>query len=140
MSDPAPTGADERRRRNVATTVALFEAFSAGDTGALVAAVGDDLVYDAPWYDLRREGRDQFAAMLAAVEERFATVLYEVVEVFPLVDPDLVVVEVRSDHAVRGSDRRYRNQYIQFLRFRDGLVVEWREFSNPDAYRAAFAP
>lgn len=140
MSDPAPSGADDRRRRNVATTRRLFEAFSAGDTGALVAAVAEDLVYDAPWYDLRREGRAEFAAMLAAVEERFETVLYEVVEVFPLVDPDLVIVEVRSDHAVRGRDRRYRNQYVQFLRFRDGLVVEWREFSNPDAYRAAFAP
>jgi hypothetical protein len=24
-----------------------------------------------------------------------------------------------------------------FLRFRDGLVAEWREFSNPDVYRTA---
>ena len=130
---------DERRARNIAATEQLFRAFSNGDIAALVAAVADDLVYDAPWYDLRRSGRDEFAAMLAAVEERFESILYEVVETFPLVDPDLVIVEVRSDHAVRGSDRRYRNQYIQFLRFDpDGRVVEWREFSNPDYYRAAF--
>ncbi len=130
----------ERRARNLATTERLFRAFSAGDTAALVDAVASDLVYDAPWYDLRREGRDEFASMLAAVEERFESILYEVVETFPLLDPDLVIVEVRSDHSVRGSDRRYRNQYIQFLRFdRDGKVCEWREFSNPDAYRAAFA-
>jgi ketosteroid isomerase-like protein len=63
-----------------------------------------------------------------------------VVELFSLVDPDLVIAEVRSDHAVRGSDRRYRSEYIQFLCFDDdGLICEWREFSNPDAYRRAFA-
>ena len=48
-----------------------------------------------------------------------------------------MIVEVRGDNDVRGSDRRYQNHYIMFLHFRDGRVCRWREFSNPDVYRTA---
>ena len=75
--------------------------------------------------------------MLASVQVRFDAVSYVVVEDFPTVDPDLVIVEVRGDNRVRGSEQRYQNHYIMFLYFRDDLVVRWREFSNPDVYRTA---
>ena len=75
--------------------------------------------------------------MLAAVQERFDEVSYVVVDDFPAVDPDLVIVEVRGDNKVRGAETRYQNHYIMFLYFRDGLVCRWREFSNPDVYRTA---
>jgi ketosteroid isomerase-like protein len=32
---------------------------------------------------------------------------------------------------------RHQNRYLMFLRFRDGKVAEWREFSDPDVYRTA---
>jgi ketosteroid isomerase-like protein len=71
------------------------------------------------------------------VQERFDEISYVVVDDFPAVDPDLVIVEVRGDNRVRGGEQRYQNHYIMFLHFRDGLVVRWREFSNPDVYRTA---
>ena len=52
-------------------------------------------------------------------------------------DPDLVIVEVQGDNELAGSDRRYQNHYLMFLRFTDGLVSHWREFSNPDVFRQA---
>ena len=61
--------------------------------------------------------------MLASVQERFDEVSYEVVDDFPTVDPDLVIVEVQGDNRVRGGDRRYQNHYVMFLYFRDGLVA-----------------
>jgi ketosteroid isomerase-like protein len=71
------------------------------------------------------------------VKARFSRIHYEVVDLFPALDPDLVIAELRGDHQVAGSPARYLNHYIMFIRFRDGKVVQWREFSNPDIYRRA---
>ena len=117
----------------------MLACFSAGDQAGQLAHVTDDVVYDAPYYRemTPRRGRDQLASMLDNVELRFDEVSYEVGEWFPTVDPDLVIVEVHGNNRVRGSNRRYQNHYVMFLRFRDGKVFEWREFSNPDVYREA---
>ena len=128
-----------RRERNIAVVREILAAFSAGDAEGLLAHVTDDVTYEAPYYETMgiKRTKAELAAMLAAVEARFTSVFYGVVDVFPAVDPDLVIVEVRGDHEVKDSPNRYQNHYVMFLRFRDGLVAEWREFSNPDVYRTA---
>jgi ketosteroid isomerase-like protein len=134
-----------RRERNIQVVRDVLAAFSSGDADGLLAHVADDVTYEAPYYATMpiKRGKGELADMLAAVEARFTSVFYGVVDVFPAVDPDLVIVEVRGDHQVRSdhedtaSPRRYQNHYVMFLRFRDGLVAEWREFSNPDVYRLA---
>jgi ketosteroid isomerase-like protein len=133
-SDP-----DRRRAANVATIEAMFAAFSAGDAGGLLAHVADDIVYEAPYYAdfAARRGSAEMADMLRAVQQRFSRVRYEILEVFPTTDPDLLIVEVQGDNDVAGTARTYRNHYIQFIRFRDGRVSHWREFSNPDVYRTS---
>jgi len=75
--------------------------------------------------------------MLGGVFERFDSVDYQIVDHFPTADPDLVIVEVRGNNKVKGSDNWYRNHYIMFLYFHDGKVVRWREFSDPNVYRDA---
>jgi ketosteroid isomerase-like protein len=115
----------------------MLACFSAGDARGQLDHCADDVVYEAPYYGLERHGKVALADMLTAVQARFDEVSYEIVDHFPTVDPDLVIVEVRGDNRVRGSEQRYRNHYIMFLTFRDGLVVRWREFSNPDVYRTA---
>ena len=115
----------------------MLACFSAGDPQGQLDHCADDVVYEAPYYGLERRGKAELASMLGAVQERFDEVSYVVVDDFPTVDPDLVIVEVRGDNRVRGGQQRYQNHYIMFLYFRDGLVVRWREFSNPDVYRTA---
>jgi ketosteroid isomerase-like protein len=131
--------AGERRTRNLAAVREMMRCFSAGDAAGLLAHVADDVVYEAPYYAgfAAKHGRDELAAMLGNVEARFSSISYEVVELYPTTDPDLVIAEIRGDHQVAASPNRYRNHYIQFLRFRDGQVTHWREFSNPDVYRDA---
>jgi ketosteroid isomerase-like protein len=133
------TDVDERRRRNYETVRTMLACFSAGDKEGQLAHVTDDVVYAAPYYPQMadRHGRDEMRTMLEHVEERFEQVSYVVTDWFPTVDPDLVIVEVEGDNVVRGGDRHYRNHYVMFLRFRDGLVHEWTEFSNPNVYAAA---
>jgi ketosteroid isomerase-like protein len=122
---------------NLDTVRTMLACFSVGDPRGLLDRCTDDVVYEAPSYGLERRGKNQLAAMLASVQERFDEVSYAIVDDFPTVDPDLVIVEVHGDNRVRGDDRRYRNHYVMFLYFRDGLVYRWREFSNPDVYRTA---
>jgi ketosteroid isomerase-like protein len=122
---------------NLETTRHMLACFSAGDPQGQLDHCADDVVYEAPYYGLERRGKAELAAMLTAVQDRFDEVSYVVVDDFPTVDPDLVIVEVRGDNRVLGSDQRYQNHYIMFLYFRDGRVVRWREFSNPDVYRTA---
>lgn len=122
---------------NLDTVREMLACFSAGDPQGQLDRCTDDVVYEAPYYGLERRGKDELAAMLAAVQERFDSVSYVAVDDFPAIDPDLVIVEVHGDNNVRGSDRHYQNHYIMFLYFRDGRVCRWREFSNPDVYRTA---
>lgn len=115
----------------------MLASFSTGDAQGQLDHCADEVVYEAPYYGLERHGKAELADMLTAVQARFDEVSYEIVDHFPTVDPDLVIVEVRGDNRVRGSEQRYRNHYIMFLTFRDGLVIRWREISNPDVYRTA---
>jgi uncharacterized protein len=125
---------------NLETVRTMLARFSAGDPQGQLDHCTDDVVYEAPYYGIERRGKAELAAMLGAVQERFDSVSYVVVDDFPTIDPDLVIVEVRGDNHVRGSGQRYQNHYIMFLSFRDGLVHHWREFSNPDVYRTAVSP
>jgi ketosteroid isomerase-like protein len=132
---------DERARwaRHAAIVEQMLVAVSDGDVDGYLACVDDDVVYEAPYYAemAPRRGRDELASMLTNLSARFASVAYEVTRTFQTVDPDLVIAEVRGDNAVRDSDRRYRNHYVMFVRFRDDLVVQWTEYSNPMVYRDA---
>jgi ketosteroid isomerase-like protein len=128
-----------RRARNQATAQAMFVAFSSNDPEGLLAHCASDIAYEAPYYPEMgvRVGVDALAAMLDAVEERFTSIDYRVTGFIPALDPDLVIAEVRGDHAVKDTDRRYQNHYLMFMEFRDAKVVRWREFSDPLEYRRA---
>jgi ketosteroid isomerase-like protein len=136
-NDPDP--AASRRDANEATVRTMLAEFSAGNPAGQLAHVADDIVYEAPYYNemATKRGKAEMAAMLGAVEDRFTSILYEVTAFIPALDPDLVIAEVRGDHAVKDSDRRYQNHYLMLMQFRDGKVVHWREFSNPLEYRRA---
>ena len=125
--------------RHAAIVEQMLSAVSSGDVDGYLACVDDDIVYDAPYYAemAPRHGRDELASMLTNLSARFASVSYEVTATFETVDPDLVIAEVRGDNVVRDSERRYRNHYVMFVRFRDDRVVHWTEYSNPMVYRDA---
>ena len=135
MNDDAAT----RRTHNEVTVRTMLAAFSSGNPDGQLAHCADDIVYEAPYYVEMgvRRGKAALAAMMGAVEERFTSILYEVTAFIPALDPDLIIAEVRGDHAVKDSDRRYQNHYLMLMQFRDGKVMHWREFSNPMEYLRA---
>jgi ketosteroid isomerase-like protein len=131
-------GQDGRGTRNSEAVRGLLSAINSRDPAGFLAGLAEDVVYEAPYYaDFgQRRGRASIAGMLAAMGERFSALRYDIVEFYPTVDEDLVIVECRGDNVLIGSDRHYRNHYLMFIDFTPaGLVQRWREFSNPDVYR-----
>ena len=111
----------------------LFANWQAGDIDGLIPWLAPDIAFPAngSWTGLKAplRGRDKVAAHLreyAGALENIVTVLHEI-----LIDGDRAVVHRTAVGRWRVSGRRYQCDFISFLRFRDGLLVE---FSNyPDA-------
>lgn len=125
------------RDRNIAAFETVMAAVNAGDGEAARPHLDQSVQYEAPWYSLHIKGGDDVVRMFGALGERFASIDYRIVAIHPALDPDLLVVEARGDHAVRNSDRRYQNEYVLFVYFSDGRIVRWVEYSNPEIYKAA---
>ena len=127
------------RAANVAALEAVLGAVNAGDGATARLYLAEHVRYEAPWYDLDVQGRGRLVEMFDGLGTRFASIDYRVTELIPALDPDLVIVEARGDHAVRDSTKRYQNHYVLFVTFADGLVVRWVEYSNPEVFREAMA-
>ncbi len=124
--------------QNLGSVQAMLAGVTAGKFEEFLDRLAPDAVYEAPYYRdfAERAGRAAVAEMFAGLTARFSSVSYWITTHFPTMDPDLVIVECRSDNVVAGTDRHYRNHYLMFVTFSPaGQVVRWREFSNPDTYR-----
>jgi ketosteroid isomerase-like protein len=51
--------------------------------------------------------------------------------VVPGLDPDVAVVEAHGSATIATTGRRYDQDYVVFVRTRDGMVVSYREYWNP---------
>ena len=56
---------------------------------------------------------------------------YEVVELYQTQDPEVVIVEMRAKGTVTTTGRSFTATSIQVLRIRDGQIVLFRDFANP---------
>ena len=125
------------REANIAAFREVIAAVNAGDGERARPLLDPGVSYRAPYYALEVSGADDLVRMFGALGERFEEIDYTITDVHPALDPDLVFVEAKGDHAVRGSDRRYRNSYLLVVRFRNGRIVDWVEHSDPAVFRAA---
>ena len=129
----------DRWLRNQETVRTMLACVSAGDVDGYVAHLAPDAEYVAPYYPemAPRRSRAEIASMFDGLFARFTSVSYVITDVHETVDPDVVICEVRGDNEVRGTGRRYRNHYVMFVRFRDGQVARWTEYSDPNVYHRA---
>ena len=111
----------------------VFAKWQAGDVDGIIPWLAPDIAFPAngSWTGLSAplRGRDQVVAHLrkyASILENIVTVLHEIV-----IDGDRAVVHRTSVGRWRTTGQRYQCDFIDFLRFRDGLVVEFAEY--PDA-------
>jgi ketosteroid isomerase-like protein len=55
---------------------------------------------------------------------------------YALADPNGAVAQVRAEGFIKSTGRIYRQEYVVFLRARDGKIVFLREYFDP--VRAAY--
>lgn len=129
----------DRWNRNADVVRTMLACVSVGDVDGYLAHLADDAEYAAPYYPemAPRRSRAEIGEMLGNLFARFSAVAYTVTETYETTDPDLVICEARGDNQVLGSDRRYRNHYVMFVRFRDDKVARWTEYSDPNVYHRA---
>ena len=54
-------------------------------------------------------------------------------------DPNIAIAEWSASGVVIGNGNPYEMSYATFVTFRDGLIVNYREYWNPQAFQKAIA-
>ena len=120
-----------------ATIRELFARLSAHEWESAGLLTADDvefeLAYAPDFMDMPVRGR-------AALVNLYASILGPMFDGFTIApdeiilgaDPDIAVVTYASDATVKHNDKPYRNRYVGIFRFRDGAIVSWREYHNPE--------
>jgi ketosteroid isomerase-like protein len=111
----------------------LFELWSHGDLDSVVGYLAADVKFPRPgnWSSARKPtiGREAAIKLLRQwrnLFENIVSVLHEIV-----IDGDRAVVHRTAVGRFRKSGERYQGDVIEFMRFRDGLIVEFTSY--PDA-------
>ena len=94
--------------------------------------IADDLVWELPYAPtIGHPGREEVVGFvtwfLGAVEQfRFFDLT-----VYACADPDMAVAEVKAEARIKPTGRRYRQEYVVFLRAAGGKIAFLREYFNP---------
>lgn len=112
----------------------LYDAYARGDGERVAAMIDDDIdwvihgpVQVFPFSGTRRGKQDVLQA-LAAVAKDYALERYE--PEITIVEGDRAAVLCNVAFRQRATDRTLTFRTVSLLKFRDGRVVEYREFSD----------
>ena len=114
----------------------MLDGLTAGNPAKMVAHMAPDVVYTGdgggkyPFRD-RREGKDACAELMRAI-----TIAYECLGSTVhrlLVDGDRASLHRVSRLRNRGSGRSYDISICNFMRFRDGMIVEFSQYPDTAA-------
>ena len=119
-------------KANIALAERFLALLAASEMEQVSAMFAADAVLQFPF---RPPGANDDVRGGAAIAEYFqATTGYKkpesfpIKEVYPGLDPDVVFVEFEGNLVNTLTGERYSNDYIVLFRFRDGLIVQFREF------------
>ncbi|WP_214416478.1 nuclear transport factor 2 family protein [Sphaerisporangium fuscum] len=132
MATPTPREIIDRRRRLVLDK-------DADGFADLFAADGVvELPFAPPGMPRRIEGRDAIRAFSShafsprvRIDDLSASAVYETT------DPEVVIVEVESRGTVTATGRPFQGTSVQVFRVRDGEIVLFRDYWNPQGLAEA---
>lgn len=106
------------------------------DVEAWLACFADDAVVEFPYAasierPTRLVGRAAIADYFRTTPALFQSLSFRDLRVVQGRDPDVAVVEVHGSATITTTGRRYEQDYVVFVRTRDGRVVSYREYWNP---------
>jgi len=137
------TGRDKKREMNVATVKSMFKDLAAKDVDTWISHWADEgarqlIPFSPEGFPGMVEGKETLRQIYRDLLAGYGTLRYTHIEIYPMEDPDTVVAEWGVDIEVRAGGR-YENELIGIFRFKDGNVVELKEYFNPENFRKAIA-
>jgi uncharacterized protein len=128
------------RETNKLTLRRALAAITHRDPNAVIAELHDAAVFQLPFESAVPDcDRDGFAQLLSMMFTMFKKFDMTIIEIFDVVDPHILVARYQNDAEGQDKPVIYRNDYIGVFHFRDGKIVSWCEYANPDVSRAAIA-
>ena len=127
MSPATPADVLARRRQLLLT----------GDADGFADLFAPDAVLEssfagAPGTPMRLQGRDavrEYARNVMASPVQLEN--FDVVELYQTQDPEVVIVEMRTEGTITTAGRSFTTTSIQILQIRDGQIVRSRDFADP---------
>jgi ketosteroid isomerase-like protein len=118
----------------------VYAAFSRGDIEAVLAAMTEDVAWDAPGgepYSGRRIGRGQVQQFFTELDRQVQLDEFDADEF--LEDGNKVVVLGRERATVRDSGLHFESAFAHVFTLRNGKIAEVRLFADTHAAASAFA-
>ena len=117
-----------------------MDAITALNGDAVLAELHESAVFELPYEpavpDCDRSGFHQVLSMMFTMFKKFDITI---TDIYDLVDPNALVAQYRSDSEGRVKPVVYQNEYIGVFHFREGKIVSWREYANPELSHKALA-
>lgn len=110
--------------------------FIGADVEAWLSLFADDAVVEFPYAPsiqrpARLDGKAAIAAYFRPAIALFLDLTFRDVRLVPGADPDVAVVEAHGSATIATTGKRYEQDYVLFVRTRNGAVVSYREYWNP---------
>ena len=120
---------------------ALYEAFGAGDVPAILDLLADDVIFDLPRLEgvplqPRYVGKDGFMQFLT---DRGPSIQYDQFVPQEFIEHgNVVVVLGETQGIVLTTGKRFRHQWAQVYRLREGKIIGIQEFVDTTEISTAF--
>jgi ketosteroid isomerase-like protein len=120
-----------------------LDAFLAKDMKGWTDLCADDVVAEFPFAPegspARIEGREALYEYLRGYPDVIDVREIPTVRIYPTDDENVAIAEWSVSGSVVTNGNPYEMSYATFVTFRDGLIVNYREYWNPQAFLKALS-
>lgn len=129
---------------NVQVVRALTRAVSEGRVEEVRQYLHDECIVDVPYQAFfqgpMRRGAQGIAEGFAFIPQVFSKFVLTLTDIYDCPRQNAVVFEQISSGVLAATGGAFANRYLMILGFRDGKVVLWREYFNPETMNTLMAP
>jgi ketosteroid isomerase-like protein len=120
-----------------------LDTFLAKDMKGWSELCADDVVAEFPFApegsQARFEGREALYAYLKDYPSFINVKSLPTLKIYETDDANVAIAEWSASGVVIGNGNPYEMSYATFVTFRDGLIVNYREYWNPQAFMKAMS-
>ncbi|MCU1308627.1 MAG: ketosteroid isomerase-like protein [Acidobacteriaceae bacterium] len=98
--------------------------------------IGDEILWELAYapalgHPARLSGREEVVRHATWFVGAVQNFRFSDLRLYPLADPEGAVAEVKGEGLIKATQRIYQQDYVVFLRAKDGKIVFLREYFDP---------